>query len=607
MRKELKKNLYRILEEIPARPGVYLFIGKEGTILYVGKAKSLRDRLRSYLTPSDNPRIKRLQSSAQKVETILTDSEADALLLEANLIKRHQPKYNVKLKDDKKYPYLKITIQEPYPRIFLTRDLRDDGSLIFGPFTHARSLRRTLRTIRKIFPIRTCKYKLPRKRKISPCIDYYLGICSAPCFLEVKREDYMKDVQGAIDFLSGKFDLVERKLEQEMEKASLKMEFEKASKIRDMLIALHETLRGQKTVSQRKENIDFVAFSTLGNYSMALILQVRENSVVGKENYLLDPGPERNEKEIIGSFLSQYYSTSTIVARTIIVDPVPEDRQVLEKVLKGRVGEKVRIRSPFGEEEKRLYALAEENTERLLEEEILKRGEEEKRVHPAVSALKETLKLDREPRWIEGVDISQLFGNYAVGSVVVFINGRPKKSNYRRYKIKRVRSGEIDDFRMIEEVVKRRFKRLKEKGREFPDLMLIDGGKGQLHFARKALNSLGVDIPLVAIAKRFDELHLEDGKVLMLDRRSPALRLFQRIRDEAHRFAITYHRVLRKKGSLDSLLDSISGIGEVKRRNLIQYFGSVRNLLSASPGEISKVKGIGPSLAKRIYEFLHGD
>ncbi len=603
---DFREKVKETINRAPDRPGVYIFKGKDGSVLYIGKAKSLSTRLKSYLTEVDNPRISKLKRRIGSVEFIVTDSEDEALLMEANLIKRLQPRYNVKLKDDKKYPYIKITVSDPYPRVYPTRDLRDDGSLIFGPFTHARSLRRTLRIIRKIFPVRTCKYKLPSKRKISPCIDYYLGICTAPCAFDVNRDEYMKDVEGIVNFLSGKVHLVEKELESQMEEASRSMDFERAAKLRDMLMALRETLRGKKAPLKEKENVDFVSVATMGNYTMALILQMRGGVITGKENYLLDTTLKEDEREIINSFLSQYYSTSTLLARTIVVDPLPGDVEVLERMLERRIGEKIRIRLPYGPEEKRLYELTRENAERLLEEEILKRGEGERRAHPALEALKETLGLKEVPKRIEGVDVSQLFGRYAVGSVVVFVDGQPRKSLYRRYRIKRMTEGEIDDFRMVEEVVHRRFKRLTESREELPDLLLIDGGKGQLSFARKALNSLGVKIPVVAIAKRFDELHLEDGRVVMLEGRSPALRLIQRIRDEAHRFAITYHKTLRKKGSIDSVLDTIPGIGEVKKRRLIKYFGSLKNLLAASPSEIAKVEGIGPKLSNLIYEFLHG-
>ncbi len=596
----------KVLEKIkgaPAKPGVYMFRGKRG-YLYIGKAKSLRDRLSSYLSSSSGPRISRVLKYAVDLEYFVTSSDAEALLLEANFIKRYQPRYNVRLKDDKKYPYLKITVGETYPRIYPTRDLRDDGSVLFGPYASAGAMRKTLRTVRKLFPLRTCKYKLPSKRKISPCIDYYIGKCLGPCLPGFPVDEYRKAVEGLVEFLSGKTERVIKRLEEEMKEAARKLEFEKAAFIRDQLIAVREMLRDQSVVMPGRGNKDVVAIAVGGRIALALILQVRGGKVVGKEHFVLNSGGEEDEKEIARAFINLYYTSSALPAEEIVLRPLPEEAALLEALLAERTGKKVILREPT-RDELSLYEMARGNAARLLEEEMALRGT----AHlypPSLLDLQRVLELPRVPLRIEAVDISQLFGKNPVGSVVVFLRGRPAKSEYRRFRIKEVKG--IDDFSMIEEVVRRRLRRLKEEGKSYPDLFLIDGGAGQLGRALRAASEVGAeDIAFVAIAKRFDELYLPDGRRVMLSRRSQALRLLQRVRDEAHRFAVSYHRNLRRKEGLLSFLDGIPGLGEKRKMALLNYFGSVSRLLSASKEEIAKIEGFGPKTAERLYSLLHPD
>lgn len=591
------------IEGIPELPGVYIFKGDGGEVLYVGKAINLRNRLRSYLREEASPRLRALRQRARDVEIVVTRSEDEALLLEANFIKMLKPRYNIKLRDDKKYPFIKITVREPYPRIFLTRDIRNDGSIIVGPYAHARIVRKVLRLVRDLFPIRGCKYKLPTKRKISPCIDYFIGKCIGPCFRDVPQEEYRALVQGVVDFLTGRTEAVERRLEEEMRKAAQALEFEKAAKLRDQLRAVRAMIPGSEIAGIEGENRDFVAIRRLGGTALAFILKVRSGKAVDREDFVLDTPQEADDSEVLSSFLTQYYTSSTLTVTSIVVENLPDEREALERILERRVGRQIKIRSPKSEE-KKLMEIAIMNAEKLLEEEISLKGVKG-RVHPALEELRELFSLDRVPIRIEAVDISQLFGKNAVGSIVVFDNGRPKKSQYRKYRIKGVKG--IDDYRMMEEVLKRRFRRLKEEG-ELPDLLLVDGGRGQLNIALSVMKDIGIDgVYALGIAKRFDELHLPDGRVVMLPRRSHALRLLQRIRDEAHRFAITYHRKLRKKEALKSALDFIPGIGESKKKALMEYFGSVRRLMGASKDEIERVKGIGPVLADRIFKALHGE
>ncbi len=592
------------IKNAPSRPGVYMFKGEKG-YLYIGKAKSLKDRLQSYLAPQNNPRIRTVLKKATDLEYIVTTSEAEALLLEANFIKWYQPRYNVRLKDDKKYPYLKLTLNERFPRIFPTRDLRDDGSLFFGPYASAKAMRKTLRTVRKLFPIRTCKYRLPSKRKITPCIDYHIGKCLGPCVPGTSEEEYRKAVEGLIAFLSGRVEEVEERLQKEMEEAAKNLEFEKAAAIRDQLFAIREVTAGQSVVKKGGGDVDILAFAKSNKLAVALILQVRSGKVVSKEHFLLETAGEESPEEIARSFLNLYYTSATLTAQEIVLEPLPPDVKILEELLRKKTGREIRIRLPK-KEERALLNIARDNVNRLLEEELEIKGIVSHGYPSSIVELQKELKLDRIPIRIEAVDISQLFGSNPVGSVVVFVMGKPAKSEYRRYRIKTV-SG-IDDFSMIEEVVKRRLKRIKEEGGELPDLFLIDGGAGQLSRAVRAAEELGLKgVNFAAIAKRFDELYLPDGRRVMLPRRSAALRLLQRIRDEAHRFAISYHRNLRQKEGLRSFLDTIPGLGETRKMALLNYFGTISRLLAASKEEIQKVKGFGPKLAERLYNFLHPD
>jgi excinuclease ABC subunit C len=602
---KLADVIERKKDEIPSRPGVYVFKNRKGTPLYIGKAKDLKTRLNNYRTQSGDPRIRVVQRQATDLECIVTDSEAEAMLLEANLIKVQKPRFNIRLKDDKKYPYLKVTLGEPYPRIYPTRDLRDDGSAFFGPYTNAKAMRRALRTVRTLFPIRTCKYKLKAGRRIQPCIDYYIGKCAGPCHVDMDESEYALIVGHVMDFLAGKTDRLEDKLEKEMARASRNLEFERATRLRNQLMAVRETLSGVKAIAGDVEDKDVVAVARSGGLALGLIFYVRDGEIAGKGEFVLDVDEETVETELSQAFLSQIYTTATIGARTLVVQVLPEDARVLRDVIRERSGRRVKIRKPHSDEAK-LMKLAARNAERALLLEVQSRVRRDRGAHPAVHALEDLLALDRPPVRIEAVDISQLFGGQAVGSIIAFQNGQRRKSDYRRFRIRSTRG--MNDVGMIEEVVKRRFKRLRDEDADFPDLLLVDGGIGQLNAARKAMDSLGVrDVPLAALAKRLDELYLEGGIRLMLPRRSPALKLLQRIRDEAHRFAITYHRSLRAKEGKASFLDTLPGVGEKRKLALIGYFGSLKRLLSASPEEIAKTPGIGPGLSLKIYEYLHGD
>ncbi len=589
----------------PERSGVYIFKDARGSTLYIGKAKNLRARLRTYLQPTAHPRLLTFLKKVHDLEVLITESEAEALLLEANLIKRQQPRYNIRLKDDKKYPYIKVTVQDPYPRIYPTRNLTPDGSLIFGPYTSASSMRQALRLIRKLFPIRTCKYKLPSKRTIRPCIDYAIGKCLGPCFREDIQDAYRSAVQGVIEFLSGKTEALESRLETEMKQAAESLEFERAAVIRDQLLAVRGFMGDQRVVLRKQQNQDIIAIAKERKTALVLVLMLRGGKVVNKEHFLLDlPHAEATNVEILEHFIRLYYSTAPLTADTVILPEYLEGIQEIQEMVRSR-GREMVFRLPHASEH-RLMALAQENAKQLLESELRwKLGRP--LIPESLYELQNLLKLPEVPVRILAFDISQLFGKHAVGSSVEFRMGKPYKSGYRRYRIKRV-SG-IDDYAMMREVVERRFRRELEGSEDLPGLVLIDGGIGQVRAAREALDILGIEeeVRLVGLAKRLDELHLEDGAVVMLPARSPALKLLQRIRDEAHRFALKYHRTLRTKGALESLLDTLPGVGEARKQALIRYFGSLHRLMGASPREIAEVPMIGPKLAEKIYRALHGE
>lgn len=604
MQDELKEKI----KDLPELPGVYLFKDKKGNVIYVGKAKNIKERVREHFSISlRHPRFEKLISNTFDFDYIVTDSEADSFLLEANLIKKYLPKYNVRLKDDKKYPYLKITLNEKYPRIFKTRDIREDGSLIFGPFHSAKSLMKTLKIILKIFPIRTCKYKLPSRQKINPCLEYHIKRCPAPCVPgNISEEEYRENVRKLIEFFSGESENVEKWLENEIKIASENLNFEKAAILRDRLFALRDIHKGYVAHMDEDVFIDVIGFSRVSKYAMCLIIPIRKGRIWDKEDYLLEFPEETPDEEIIEEFLIQFYSRGIIGARKILLPFEIPNKEMIEKVLKEKRELNLKISfKPKDEKEKRLIQMANENAKLALDEKLLEKGVLKERVPVSLIEIKDLFNIEKLPERIEAVDISQTFGDERVGAVVVFEKGKPKKSEYRKYKIKYTES--FSDAQMIYEVVKRRIKRLKEENKEFPDILIIDGGKPQLSFAVKALKEEGIEnLCVCSFAKTFDQLYFPDGRMIVCPRnKRNALKLLKLIRNEAHRFAITYHRKKRKEKIKKSILDEIEGIGREKKIMLLRYFGSPERIFSASIEEIKKVKGIGEKLATKIYEKLH--
>jgi len=583
----------------PESPGVYLLKDAKGRVLYVGKARVLRDRLQTYIQPKDDPRLRSLVSKVADLETVITRSEVEALVLEENFIKFKKPRYNVRLRDDKKFPYLKITASELFPRIFVTRNLKDDGSVFFGPYTSAKELRRALKAVKRIFRMRTCKYRLPDDKPARPCLDFELSRCSGPCADKVTREQYADQVKDVVRFLSGRSDELIEQVEQRMWAASKAQEFETAAVLRDQLLALRDIQRNQQAVMPDKTSRDIIGLARGGKTAVAALFRVREGKIVSREEYPLTAGENAPDSELLSAVVRSVHTHTHDIPEEIILPAPIEDAVALEGLFAEKRGRKVKILVPERGEKVRLAELARANAEKALVE-----LRPEERVPAGNRELAEILGLSVVPRLIEGVDISNTQGTNAVGSIVVFRDDKPTKQQYRLFKIRTVTGS--NDFAMMEEVLARRVRGLLEKSRPLPDLVLVDGGKGQLSSAVKAYGQFDAEIPILGLAKRTDTLYYDDGREITIPVTSPALKLLKRIRDESHRFAITFHRKLRGKKMVESELDEIRGLGPVRKRVLIQHFGSLDKVRPASVEEIAKVKGFGPALAVKVHEALRG-
>ena len=576
------------LKTLPNNPGVYLMKNSSGKIIYVGKAKILKNRVRQYFQKNKNhsPKVLAMVKKISDFETIVTASEVEALILECNLIKKFRPRYNISLKDDKTYPFLKITA-EKFPRILITRKKIRDGAKYFGPYTNGLAVKETLQLLRKIFPLRTCKNFQNR-----PCLEFHIKRCPAPCAEKISREDYLEIVKSAEKFLEGKTAEVEKNLQIEMENAAENLNFEKAARLRDILLAVKKISEKQKIVTDTG-NLDAIGLAKKNSEVCAQIFFVREGKVVGRENFLLQNAVEESDAKIIEEFLKQYYSAAELTAEEILLPC-----EIEEKILSEWLG--VKIFEPKRGVKKSLVEMACENAEKFLQEKIQREEIKNSQTLGAVEELKKFLNLPTLPRRMECFDISHIQGAETVASMVSFLNGVADKKNYRRYKIKSA-EGKPDDFLSMREVVERRYKNLEN----LPDLIVIDGGIGQLNSALEIIRGFGIKIPVVGLAKQFELIFVENcAEPVELPRGSQALFLMQRIRDEAHRFAITYHRKLRRKRNLESELDKISGIGKVRREELLKKFGSIEKIKSATLEEILEVRGMNKVAAENLQKFF---
>jgi excinuclease ABC subunit C len=584
------------LETLPLRPGVYLFKDAAGTIVYVGKARVLRDRVRSYFQasrPTDFFKT-RMVSEITDLDLVVTDNEMEALALENNLIKRHKPSYNVRLRDDKNHPYLKLTLAEEYPRLYVVRRPAEDGNVYGGPYIPASLGRKTSGLVRKLFGIRSCKETL-NGRRARPCLQYQIKRCIAPCVAEICSLDrYRQSCEDARLFLEGRTEEVVRRLRGQMEEAAAGDRFEEAASLRDQVGALVRLETPQKITTTDLEERDLFGVHVEGDRAAVQVFSVRDGKVVAREGFLLDHLAE--PETVLASTLQQFYATSRYVPREVLVTAEVEGRDLLQQWLTERRGTQVRIRTPQRGEKLRLLELVVRNAKLAFD---LEWKHPRRQSQEILRALRDMLDLEIEPRRIECFDISNIQGSDIVASMVCFEEGHPKKSDYRKFRIRSV-SGAPDDFASMREVVGRRYKRLLEEGKELPDLVLIDGGKGQLGAAAAALDELGLgDQPLASLAKR-EELIFVRGREepIALPRSSPVLQLVQRVRDEAHRFAVGYHRKARSSRTLRSELDDIPGVGPTKRRVLLSRFGSVRGVRGASEAELAAA--VGKATAARV-------
>jgi excinuclease ABC subunit C len=597
------------LKSLPARPGVYLMKDGRDRILYVGKAKVLRNRVRSYFQKLDartQPKVSALVQRIRDFDYVVTASEVEALILEGNLIKQHKPRYNVLLKDDKTFPFIKVT-DEPFPQVVVTRKILKDGARYFGPYTNGKAMRRTLELIRKVFPLRTCTNAKLWPSLDRPCLDYYIHRCPGPCKGHIGREGYEEIVQQVCQFLSGKKKDLVHQLKERMAQASHNLQFELAARIRDQIAAIDGAVIRQHVMTYEEVDRDVIGYARDGTDVCMAVLQVREGKLLGKEHFFMTAPEETPEAETLSAFMTQYYMTAQLLPREILLPCEPDDADALTQWLGVQAGVKIALAVPQRGDKAALVRMAAQNAELQLSAHALKKAETRERmsVPPAVQALQEDLKLPHPPRRIETFDISNIQGSDPVASMVCFTDGRPRKSEYRKFGIKEVVGP--NDFAMLREVVGRRYRRLLDEEGPLPDLVLIDGGKGQLSSAKEVLDELGlVDLPVIGLAKRLEEVFLPDEpEPVLIPKTSPSLKLLMQARDEAHRFALTFHRERRGRRMVRSELDGIPGIGPKRKQTLLKVFGSVERLRDAGLDEIAAVEGIGRDAAEKVYGHLH--
>lgn len=607
------------LKKLPASPGVYIMHDARDAIIYVGKAVSLKNRVRQYFQASRNKgaKIEQMVSRICRFEYIVTDSELEALVLECNLIKEHRPKYNTMLKDDKTYPFIKVTVSEDYPRVLFSRTMKKDKDKYYGPYTSAGAVKDTIELIRKVYKIRTCSRRLPRDiGKERPCLNYHIKQCNAPCQGYISREEYRKSVEGAMAFLNGSYDSVLHTLEQRMQEASEQLDFEVAAEYRDLLNSVRQIAQRQKVTSSDGEDKDIVALATQDTDAVVQMFFIRNGRLIGRDHFYLRAAPQDTRSSILDSFLKQFYSGTPFIPREVMLQEPIADAPVIEEWLTKKRGQRVHIRVPKKGTKEKLVELAARNAAIVLEQDRERIKREEGRTIGAMREITELLGLEDVVR-VEAFDISNISGFESVGSMVVYERGKPKRSDYRKFKIKSVKGP--DDYASMEEVLTRRFqhgleerKNLEEEelGRflRFPDLIMMDGGKGQVNVALRVLDQLHLQIPVCGMVK--DDHHRTRGlyfqnREIPIDRSSEGFRLITRIQDEAHRFAIEYHRSLRSKEQVHSILDDIPGIGPTRRKALMRAFSSLEAIRNASREELAAVPSMNEGSAKSVYDFFH--
>lgn len=607
----MKINLEEKLKHLPDKPGVYIMKDERSEVIYVGKAVSLKNRVRSYFHKGQAhlPKVQLMVSKVEDIDWLITNNEVEALMLECNLIKRHRPHYNVRLRDDKHYPYLCVTTSEPFPRIIVVRRSKKDGNKYYGPYADTSAMRESLRLIRRVFRIRGCNKKLTGTENDRPCLNLHIGQCEAPCARQITQEEYMSKVSDASLFLEGRQESIAKRLEKDMSSAAENLEFERAARMRDQIMSIRKLVERQKVISTKAIDQDVLSTIVKGSTSCVEILFVRSGKLVGKDHFFLDGITDDTAEFGLSEFIKQYYRDVTYIPKEILVSHEPTEHSILEEWLSEKQGSRVKIMHPKRGEKLQLVEIGLENAIQAVDQENHRKLEDTENSSKDLEALLEVLKLDKIPARIEAYDISNIQGREAVGSMVVFHDGVPANSQYRRFKIRLPE--QPDDYGMMREVLRRRFANAASDNSKFshlPDLILIDGGKGHLNAAVSALADTDYKIQLISLAKKFEEIYTHNSSnPLILPKDSRALRLLQRIRDEAHRFAISYHRKLREKAANKSVLDSIPGIGGQRRKALVRKFGSVAGVRRASVEELLMVPGITRPVAQTVYDTLHSE
>ena len=618
-------NIEEELKKLPGKPGVYIMHDASDAIIYVGKAISLKNRVRQYFQSSRNKgaKIERMVTQIARFEYIITDSELEALVLECNLIKEHRPKYNTMLKDDKSYPFIKVTVEEAYPRVLFARRMKKDKSRYYGPYTSAGAVKETIELLHKLYQIRTCNRNLPRDIGLDrPCLNYHIHQCQAPCQGYVSKEEYRESVNQVVSFLGGNYEPVLQMLEKKMQDASDSLEFEKAIEYRELLSSVRAVAQKQKITNSDGEDKDVLALAKDEHDAVVQVFFVRDGRLIGRDHFYLNHVEGESRSAILGSFIKQFYAGTPFIPKELMLQCEVEDAEVMEEWLSGRRGQKVHLRVPKKGTKEKLVELAAKNAEMVLSQDRERIRREEGRTIGAMKEIAGWLGLQNATR-MEAFDISNTNGFESVGSMVVFEKGRPKRSDYRKFKIRTVQGP--DDYASMREVLMRRFTHGMEEEKElekknisaefgsftrFPDLLMMDGGRGQVNIALSVLRELNLAIPVCGMVK--DDNHRTRGLYynnveIPIDRNSEGFRLITRIQDEAHRFAIEYHRSLRSKEQVHSVLDDIPGIGPARRRALMKHFQSLEAIRDANVDALQEVDSMNEAAARSVYQFFHGN
>ena len=605
------------LKKLPGKPGVYLMHDEKDEIIYVGKAVSLKNRVRQYFQSSRNKGVKidQMVTHIRRFEYIITDSELEALVLECNLIKEHRPKYNTMLMDDKAYPFIKVTVEEPFPRVMLARRMVKDKARYFGPYTSAGAVKDTIELIRKLYYVRSCNRRLPRDiGKERPCLNYHIHQCKAPCQGYISQEKYRESIQEVLKFLGGNYDGILKELEEKMQKASEELEFERAIEYRELISSVQKIAQKQKITDTAGEDRDILAVASEKEDAVVQVFFIRGGRLIGRDHFYLKIGEEDETGEILSSFIKQFYAGTPYIPSELMLPEAVADQEVMEEWLTRRRGRRVHIRVPQKGKKEKLVELAEKNAALVLSTDRERLKREEGRTIGAVKELEKLLGL-KNIRRMEAFDISNISGFASVGSMVVYERGKPKRNDYRKFRIKGVQGA--DDYASMKEVLTRRFRHGLEEQEEgkgmrgfsaFPDLILMDGGKGQVNIALGVLEELDLEIPVCGMVK--DDNHRTRGLYyqnveLPIDRNQEAFRLITRIQDEAHRFAITFHRQLRGKSQVHSVLDDIAGVGPTRRKDLMRHFENIEAIKNADIEELKKLPSMNEKSARDVYNFFH--